>query len=169
MLPYLNPPASAEDAIPPGNLSVYIVWPLGNSDVDLWVVGPGEIRPVGYSNKSGKLWNLLRDDLGDDFADANFENSYTRGLPAGEYIINIHCYKCQGFTPIVVKTEITIKKEDTIVPVAKVINTLTFTGDEQTVLRFYVNKKGEVIRETMRNHYTPLRAMIPERRGPYGN
>jgi len=31
--------------------------------VDLWVQAPGDV-PVGYSNKSGGVLNLLRDDLG---------------------------------------------------------------------------------------------------------
>ncbi|RVC14735.1 hypothetical protein EN884_16150, partial [Mesorhizobium sp. M7A.F.Ca.AU.001.01.1.1] len=51
-------------AEPPGNMIVHAVWPQGDTDVDLWVDGPGELVPVGYSNKGGLLWNLLRDDLG---------------------------------------------------------------------------------------------------------
>ena len=39
-------------------------WPPElDSDVDLWVQAPGDV-PVGYSNKGGAVFNLLRDDLG---------------------------------------------------------------------------------------------------------
>ena len=39
---------------------------------DLWVQAPGDV-PVGYSNKSGGVFNLLRDDLGKakDMTDGN--------------------------------------------------------------------------------------------------
>jgi hypothetical protein len=39
---------------------------------DLWIQAPGDV-PVGYSNKSGGVFNLLRDDLGKakDMTDGN--------------------------------------------------------------------------------------------------
>ena len=39
---------------------------------DLWVQAPGDL-PIGYSNKSGGVFNLLRDDLGKakDMTDGN--------------------------------------------------------------------------------------------------
>ena len=56
-------------------------------DVDLWVQGPGA-GPVGFWNKGNEVFNLLRDDLGvdGDATDLNYEVSYSRGIPAGEYI-----------------------------------------------------------------------------------
>src|SRR3546814_3333786 len=82
MLPHLNPPASAKQADPPGNLIVHVSWPEGDADVDLWLDGPAEPVPVGYSNKGGVLWNLLRDDLGTkpDATPLNYENAFTRGV-----------------------------------------------------------------------------------------
>ena len=65
-----------------------------DTDVDLWVQVPGDV-PVGYSNKGGADFNLLRDDLG-ELADAtrmNYEVSYSRGMPAGEYTVNLHLYR----------------------------------------------------------------------------
>jgi hypothetical protein len=55
-----------------------------DADVDLWVEAPGD-RPVGYSNKSGQIFSLLRDDLGksQDITDFNYEIAYSRGMPAG--------------------------------------------------------------------------------------
>jgi hypothetical protein len=79
LLPHVNPPADSSEADPPGNVIVAITWPEGDTDIDLWVTGPGEIRPVGYSNKGGVLFNLLRDDLGHmpDATPLNYENAYS--------------------------------------------------------------------------------------------
>src|SRR5438132_1455306 len=95
MMTVMNPPARSSETgglKPPGNVMVEIKWPdKVNADVDLWVEAPGE-RPVGYSNKSGRVFNLLRDDLGEDCAIANtivcnYEIAYSRGHPPGEYIV----------------------------------------------------------------------------------
>src|SRR3954470_21139512 len=98
MLDHINPKAQAavtRDAAATGNVMVEINWPPDlDSDVDLWVQAPGDV-PVGYSNKGGAVFNLLRDDLG-EIADAtrmNYEVSYARGLPAGEYTVNLHLYR----------------------------------------------------------------------------
>jgi hypothetical protein len=49
---------------PPGNVIVEMFWDKAtDADVDLWVQAPGDV-PVGYSNKSGAIFNLVRDDLG---------------------------------------------------------------------------------------------------------
>ena len=53
-----------KDTAAPGNVIVEVRWPTElDSDVDLWVQAPGDV-PVGYSNKGGAMFNLLRDDLG---------------------------------------------------------------------------------------------------------
>src|SRR5690349_3007004 len=91
----MNPPQqSRADEVPPGALTVQAFWPDDlDVDVDLWVLAPGD-RPVGYSNKDGRFFNLLRDDLGfvNDPSGKNFEVAYSRALPAGEYVINVHLY-----------------------------------------------------------------------------
>ena len=94
MMTVMNPPAKASETdgvTAPGNVTVEMQWPDKlDADVDLWVQAPGD-GPVGYSNKSGKVFNLLRDDLGksQDMTDYNYEVAYTRGAPAGEYIVNV--------------------------------------------------------------------------------
>ena len=70
-------------------------WPPDlDSDVDLWVQAPGDV-PVGYSNKGGAVFNLLRDDLGQqlDLSGLNYESSYSRGIVPGEYTVNVHLYR----------------------------------------------------------------------------
>src|SRR5690606_321998 len=98
LLPLVTPPTAAEQLRPPGSLVVETIWPPEcHTDVDLWVQGPVG-RAVGYSNQSDMLFNLLRDDLGHqgDLSDLNYENAYTRGLPDGEYIVNLHLYTHRG-------------------------------------------------------------------------
>ena len=102
LLPHINPKAKETDAgdKAPGNVIIEAQWTDGiDADVDLWVRAPGD-RPVGYSNKAGNFFNLLRDDLGKplDVTNLNYEVAYTRGLPAGDYVINLHLYRALAQT-----------------------------------------------------------------------
>jgi hypothetical protein len=163
MIPHLNPPAQNDKAEPPGNLIAHIVWPEGNSDVDLWVTGPGEVRPVGYSNKGGLLWNLLRDDLGNspDATKMNYENAYTRGITPGEYIINVHCFRCE-ILPMPVDVEISVKNPNADKGGMKIIATtrveLYTNGEEATAIRFKLTKDGKLVPGSVGNLFQPLRA-----------
>jgi hypothetical protein len=154
---------SEANAKPPGNLNAVIVWPVGNSDVDLWVLGPGEPRAIGYSRKSGKLWDLLRDDLGlvPDATGANFETSYTRGVVHGEYTINTHCYRCPTL-PITVQVEVSINRDNgsNVVLVTTSV-TLTEQGQEKTAIRFYLEKDGTIRPGSMHAVSKPLRSAKP--------
>src|SRR5262245_62824897 len=74
----------------PGNVIVEMLWDKAiDADVDLWVQAPGDV-PVGYSNKSGVMLNLVRDDLGKggDPNSMHYEASYGRGHLPGEYVVN---------------------------------------------------------------------------------
>ncbi len=159
MLPHLNPPALDADTEPPGNLIVSITWPEGNTDVDLWVMGPGEVRPVGYSNSSGLLWNLLRDDLGTspDVTPLNYENAYTRGVIPGEYVVNVHCYRCPVL-PVPVVVEVSMKADNarpTVIAHTRVV--LGMAGEEQTALRFRLTREGELVPGSLNHVFKPLR------------
>ncbi len=73
---------------------VEIHWPNDLPvDVDLWVQAPRDV-PVGFWNQGSRFFNLLRDDLGleGDATGRNYEVSYSRGIPAGEYTVNVHMY-----------------------------------------------------------------------------
>jgi len=89
MLVAVNPPAKSSEVdgvAAPGNVIIEAQWgDQLDADVDLWVLAPGDVS-VGYSNKSGRIFNLLRDDLGraQDVTDYNHETAYSRGTPAGE-------------------------------------------------------------------------------------
>ena len=99
--------AATETAQPPGNVMVEARWPDGvDADVDLWVQAPGDV-PVGYSNKGGAIFNLPRDDLGQraDATGINYEVSYARGMPAGEYTANLHLYRNEVRVPVTQRGE----------------------------------------------------------------
>jgi hypothetical protein len=65
MMSVMNPPtqsSESDNVLAPGNVIIEAQW--GDklaADVDLWVQAPGDV-PVGYSNKGGAVFNLLRDD-----------------------------------------------------------------------------------------------------------
>ncbi|THK38095.1 hypothetical protein EHS39_11425 [Ensifer sp. MPMI2T] len=114
LLAQINPPTDPQ-IDPPGNLVASIVWPAGAIDVDLWVAGPND-KAVGYSNKAGKVWALLRDDLGtaNDSMPINNESAFTRGLPDGEYVVNVRCFGCAGRVPVPVSVEIRLAEGGTV-------------------------------------------------------
>ena len=78
MMTVMNPPtksSESDNVQAPGNVIIEAQWADKlDADVDLWVQAPGDV-PVGYSNKSGHIFNLLRDDLGKahDVTDYNYE------------------------------------------------------------------------------------------------
>lgn len=105
LLAQVNPRAE-EQSTPPGNLIVSIAWPVGSTDVDLHVQAPAD-KPVSYKMKSGRVFSLLRDDLGtaNDNTPINMESAFTRGLPDGEYAINVRCFGC-ATVPVPVSVEV---------------------------------------------------------------
>ena len=149
VIPFLADPTETDDSevTSPGNLIAEIMWsPDLNDDIDLWLIGPGEPGPIGYSNKSGLIWNLLRDDLGgaSDLTGMNYENAYSRGLAEGWYRFNVHWYNSHSkVTEIQVKMVISIKKtpEDSVRQLATRTVTLTKGAREVTVFYIYLDEE----------------------------
>jgi hypothetical protein len=165
LLPHLNPPGEAakENTQPPGNVIVEVRWPDElDSDVDLWVEAPGDI-PVGYSNKGGVIFNLLRDDLGKraDATGMNYEVSYSRGIPAGEYTVNVHLYRnAAKVFPIPVTVVTSVKKsakESARQLLASKIE-LVREGEELTVYRFRLSEDGDLVPGSVHSLQRNLRA-----------
>jgi hypothetical protein len=165
MMTVMNPPAKSSESagVPaPGNVIIEAQWPDKlDADVDLWVEGPGD-RPVGYSNKSGRLFNLLRDDLGraQDMTDYNYEVAYSRGTPAGEYIVNLHMYRAIGVTfPVPVKIVASVKA-DANGPARQLVATtveLRRENQELTALRFRLDSKGQLQPGSVNSLFKELR------------
>jgi hypothetical protein len=153
-------------AEPQGNMNIAITWPEGPADVDLWLYGPGEPVPVGYSNKGGRLWNLLRDDLGNssDATNLNYESASSRGVVPGTYWINLHCYRCPVM-PVPVDVEITLNKDagkkgaktaSKVIFVGKTV--LNKQGQERTAISFKMDADGKIDGSSMNSVFKPLRA-----------
>ncbi len=163
LLPHLNPPATADEGTPaPGNVIVEISWPEKlDADVDLWVEAPGDV-PVGYSNKGGLIFNLLRDDLGGqaDVTAINYEVSYSRGVPSGEYTVNVHLYRnMSARLPLPVNVSVSVKASPS--QAAKRILTtrlnLEHQGQELTAFRFSLNEDGRLVSGSVHDLPKPLR------------
>jgi hypothetical protein len=165
MLPHLNPQGEDAQAStePPGNVIVEVRWPDElDTDVDLWVEAPGDV-PVGYSNKGGAIFNLLRDDLGQkaDATQLNYEVTYSRGIPAGEYTINVHLYRnTSGALPIPVTVVTSVKKsgnERARQLLASKVE-LGREGQELTVYRFRLTENGDLVAGSVHSLQRELRA-----------
>ncbi len=120
-------------AQPPGNVIVELRWaPEFDADVDLWVQGPGDV-PVGYSNKGGAIFNLVRDDLGHsgDPNSLNYEVAYGRGR-----------WGADGQVHEIVRSA----------------TELSFQGQEVTVFRFRLDEKSEMAPGSLNRIHKDLRA-----------
>lgn len=152
-----------EDQKPQGDVVFEIYWGNNlNSDVDLWVQAPNDVA-VGFPHLGGRYANLLRDDLGgtQDVTPINAEIAYTRGMPDGEYVMNIHWYNRKDVhTPLPVKAVVTVRshpsdRNQDFVMVKDLI--LERLEQELTVVRFTVKDK-KVLKESINNRYKGLYA-----------
>lgn len=154
VIPALNPPANANpDATKPaGNIAVTIAWPQGDTDIDLWVTGPGQNVATGYSNKNGLVFNLLRDDLGTtgDTTPLNFESAFSRGAPDGEYIVNVHAYSATS--------EVTVNVDISLDGLTLVSENMTLRPkQERTVVRFSL-RDGHIVPGSLNRVFVELRS-----------
>lgn len=150
ILPHISESKQRDDEHrSPGNIVVEIHWPDNLPvDVDLWVQGPGDV-PVGFFNQNSELFNLLRDDLGTegDATELNYEVSYSRGIKAGEYIVNVHMY---GPVPSGVTVPVTVvvsvrQKYDTLRQILTTDINLERRNQEETAFRFSLTGNGELV------------------------
>ena len=165
LLPFVNPPTEEESSsTPPGNVIVELFWDdKRDVDIDLWVRAPDDI-PVGYSNKGGLFFNLLRDDLGiyKDNSPVNYEVSYSRGISNGVYIANVHLYREDKvpFEPILAEILISVVDPDTNKrkQILKTNKILKIVGEETTIFQFELDKKGKLNKNSINNNYVMLRS-----------
>ena len=156
LLPFLNPGAEAESETEgisdPGNVIIELLWaPDRDADIDLWVKAP-ERLPVGFPNKGNEVVNLLRDDLGlfQDLTDINYEIVYSRGIVAGEWIVNVQAYRLEDPiqpVPVPVQVVVSVKREgeDRPTPILEKEVELRFLRHELTVFRFGLTGKGALV------------------------
>jgi hypothetical protein len=165
MMTVVNPPAKSaeqEGDRAPGNVVIEAQWQDRlDADVDLWVEAPGD-TPVGYSNKNGRVFDLLRDDLGmaQDMTDVNYEIAYSRGMPAGEYVVNVHLYRVIGSSsPIEVKL-VASRRTDEAGQTQQLASTtvrLLHLNDQVTAFRFDLDSDGNLVPGSMNTLFKELR------------
>ena len=167
LIPYVNPPGEEKsekaDVKTPGNVIVELRWPDDlDADVDLWVQAPGDV-PVGYSNKGGVIFDLMRDDLGTmrDVTNLNYEMSFSRGIVAGEYTVNVHLYRDNaGVYPVNVAVVVSVKpnNKESARRILSMKRQLFKEGEEITVVRFTLDKLGDLVPGSVNSLFRPLRS-----------
>ncbi len=167
---HINPPKNedAENERARGNVRVEVIWDQNtNVDIDTWVQAPGD-TPVGYSNLNGRVFNLVRDDLGSyaDLTEMNYEVAFSRGIPAGEWTINLHWFSnSQGAVEVPVKVLITMKKDDSDASKTAPLTIMSKhvilkrVGQELTVIRFTTDEDHNVDTSSFTTDLKVLRAM----------
>ena len=151
---FMNPVAKTGIIDPKAEYIITVTWPdFSPDDVDTWIEDPdGQI--LWFRNTQSGLLHLDRDDRGmvNDTITVNgelLENPLNqeiatiRGVIKGEYVVNVHYYATETGKPV----DVTIRL-DKVNPRLEVIYygtvTLEKKGDEKTVLRFTINRDGEV-------------------------
>ena len=145
-----------------GNLTVEMQWPVGSrSDLDLWVQQPGD-RPIGYSRKTGKSCDLVRDDLGaeHDQASRAMEVVVCRQPIAGEYIANVHAYRFEEANAIPVQLLVRGLRSETgsIETLLTKSITVEHMGQEVTAVRFTIGPDGQIDHDSINDLQKGLRA-----------
>ena len=162
IIPYINPVAktTSKDQAP-GNVIVEIRWPDQlNTDVDLWVQAPGD-RAVGYARKSGRIFNLLRDDLGrrHDSTKLNYEVSYSRGIVEGDYTVNLHLFSNIARTypiPVTVVVSVKTSSNESAKQILTTNVVLRSINQELTVFRFKLDNRGRLVPGSVHSIPKPL-------------
>ncbi|NKB61320.1 MAG: hypothetical protein GKR95_03985 [Gammaproteobacteria bacterium] len=168
LLPHISPDGvkDVSESPTPGNVSVEITWPEDlDADVDLWVKAPRDL-PVGYSNKGGAVFNLLRDDLGKtmDLSSVNHESAYSRGIQSGEYTINAHAYRIDSKRPppfdveAVISTKIVKDGITQVIPILFTRAQIRYQGQEVTLARFTLTETGSMVKGSVNSLFSPLRS-----------
>lgn len=164
IIPHLNPPVVTENTDrSPGNVVIELRWPDHiDADVDLWVEAPGDV-PVGYSNKAGAVFNLLRDDLGDrgDLTKLNYEFSHSRGVAAGDYTVNAHLYRNRAKVypvPVTVVVSVRGTHGTTTRQILSKDLDMQRDGEELTALRFQLDEDGNLVSGSVHDLPRPLRS-----------
>lgn len=161
----INPQAKKTGDVPAkAEFIVTLSWPDNDpNDIDAWVQGPSGDK-VWFRAREGGLMHLDRDDRGlsNDTVivdgrkvvnPLNQEVVTIRGISPGEYIVNAHYYKgikadknaTSAGAGGAVEATLTVVKVN---PKAEVVyygqKTLAKRGDEVTMVRFTIDRKGGV-------------------------
>lgn len=155
-------PAAEQITGPEKHIMVEMEWSPGSDcDIDLWVKGPRDLLPVGYSRTNDAQSSYLRDDKGKtgDLSSFNYETVSIRALSAGVYIINVHWFGDRsenGTVEVMVRASIS-KSGGASFRVAEQKLLMTFKGEETTAFTFEIDDKGDVVAGSFSRNFIPLR------------
>lgn len=153
-------PKSEKTDDPAGSISVFVFWRDNvDLDIDTHLASP-DGEHVFFGHKSGKTWDLLRDDLGTitDPTPRNFENAFARGSAPGRYIVNVAAYRgTSELYPVTVDIEVRISPNPSVSPLVlhrSII--LDRTGEEATAFSFILDRTGHVVPGSVNSLFQPL-------------
>ncbi|MEN8226206.1 MAG: hypothetical protein ABFS05_12685 [Bacteroidota bacterium] len=144
--------ATSKSEKPAGDLIAEIVWDSESvADIDLWTQAPkGET--VGYTKPYGKIFNLVRDDLGRDidYSGLNYEFSFSRGIPDGIYRFSVVYYtdNGQGERPEQVRISIRYRQDRLMITIYETVMTLDYPGQEKGIVSFKM-KDSKLVADSM--------------------
>lgn len=151
---FMNPVAKKGIIDPKAEYIITVAWPDNNpDDIDTWVEDPNG-NVVWFRNREAGLIHLDRDDRGtaNDTITINGEEIQNplnqevvtiRGVVPGEYVVNLHYYATQTRMPVT--ATVTVAKVNPALEIVYYGETiLNEKGDEETAVRFVIDKSGEV-------------------------
>lgn len=158
LLPFIHDPTKADDEPPPGLIQFVACWPDdADVDVDVWAVAPGD-DPVGFKRRDGRVWTLVRDDLGLKHGDAgNCEVAIARSTPAGDYLVNVHAYSARPIEwPLAVQFTAVMRSHGYTTTIRKGSVSLRGVGEERTAVRFRVDAAGRLVSGSVGNVFSGI-------------
>jgi predicted nucleic acid-binding Zn-ribbon protein len=149
-----------------GDITVTAEWdPDTDIDLDLWVQGPLDDKPVGYSRTTDHQTSFMRDDVGasNDFTNLNYEIETIRGLKPGRYVVNIHFFRArQILNPHVKVVAVLTPKGSVPLKLASREFVMTHEGEEVTAFSFALDNDGDLIEGSVSDAFIPLRNQEPK-------
>ena len=129
-------------------------------NVDLWVKAP-DLHPVGFWNIGNESLKPLRDDLGHvgDTTKENYEITYSRAVPEGEFIKNVHLYGLKSKSTVVPENVVvSVKKpgQETR-QILKTVVDLKRQNQEETAFRLKMNNDGDLVDGSVSTLTAPLK------------
>ena len=159
LLTFLINPVRKPDEVPlRTQILIEATWPSGTAyDVDLWGTGP-DGQPVGWGAfQAGPSLNLERDDRGkiNDTSALNYEWMSVRSRDPGEYTFNIHLYnEFDDPLPVPVKVKVTGKGDIGEIFDGEIL--VERRKQEITVVRFTLDQRGDLVRDSIHDLYQPI-------------
>ena len=96
-----------------------------------------------------------------DLTGLNYEFSYSRGIPAGDYTVNVHLYRNRMDVYPVPATIVVSTKKSVHDPAKQILSAnvqLVREGDETTVFRFELDDTGHLVSGSVHDLPKPLRS-----------